>query len=61
MKMNPGDLIFMNQNPFGREYDSIENMQLPEIPTVIKMLINDSFFYQHKQNHTTYRKNEILL
>lgn len=29
---------------FGRDYDSIENMQLPEIPTVIKMLINDSFF-----------------
>ena len=35
----------MNWNLFGRDYDSIENMQLPEIPTVIKMLINDSFFY----------------
>lgn len=45
MKMNPSDWIFMNWNLFGRDYDSIENMQLPEIPTVIKMLINDSFFY----------------
>lgn len=25
-----------------REYDSIENMQLPEIPIVIKIVINDS-------------------
>lgn len=42
MEMNSEVWIFMNSIFPLREYDSIENMQLPEIPIVIKIVINDS-------------------
>lgn len=67
MKINQHIWIFMNQKLFG-EYDSIKNLQLPEIHTVIKMWKKHCFMsikgwdpHMEKFNHPLIFRNENYL